>query len=192
MFNNLIRSITMTAALVLVVCVIYPAIVTLTGKSLFPSQANGSFVTRKGKIIGSELIGQEFTDSVYFHARPSAIVDDDRLTSTGSNLGPLSLELRDRIREDVSKLLSENSNLSPGNIPVDLVTASASGLDPHISPAAAFAQSARVAAKRGVPEEHIKKLIQDRIEKPTFGLIGEDRVNVFLLNLDLDTDSPRL
>lgn len=174
----------------------YPLAVTGLAQGLMPYQANGSLVVRGGRVVGSELVGQAFAGPRYFHGRPSATSTPDpadatktvdapynAAASTGSNLGPSSKALADAIRARVEAL-------GIGPAPADLVTASASGLDPHISPAAALSQVARVASGRGVPAARVESLVQRHVEGRSFGLLGEPRVNVLALNLALDAEMP--
>jgi K+-transporting ATPase ATPase C chain len=189
-------------AVVMIVCMTiltglaYPLAMFGLAQGIFPHQANGSLIVRDDKVIGSSLIGQNFTGETWFHGRPSATTDTDPNDSTktipapynadnsgGSNLGPTSKALVDRVTEDAKKLAAEN----PGTpVPMDLVTTSASGLDPDISPAAALFQVPRVAKARNLPEAQVRQLVQDHITGRLAGLIGEPHVNVLELNLALD------
>jgi K+-transporting ATPase ATPase C chain len=172
--------------------VVYPLAMTGVCQLVFPHQANGSLTAAGGKVIGSELIGQNFTSRKYFHPRPSAAGNDgyDATASGASNYGPTNQKLVDRVKASIAKFRNENPDYS-GPIPADLVTASASGLDPHLSPDSARAQAARVAKARGVTVEQIDQLIAQSTENPDLGLLGEPRVNVLKLNLALDRQSPR-
>jgi len=169
----------------------YPLVFTGLAQVLFPHQANGSLVTVNGKVAGSELIGQSFTKPEYFHGRPSAAGNNgyDAANSGGSNLGPTNQKLVDRVKADVQKFLAENPDYT-GPIPADLLTSSGSGLDPHISPASAEAQVARVAKARGVTPDRIAELVAKHTDGRQWGIFGEPRVNVLLLNIDLDQIVP--
>ena len=173
--------------LTLVTGVAYPLLVTGAAQALFPAQAAGSFIMRDGKAVGSELIGQNFSDPKHFWGRPSATgpMPYNAAASSGSNLGPLNPALTDAVKSRIEALRAAD----PGNaarVPVDLVTASASGLDPHISPAAAAYQAGRVAKARGLPTDKVQALVTAQTELPLLGLLGEPRVNVLKLNLALD------
>lgn len=167
--------------------IIYPFTVTGVAQAIFPEKANGSMIRGdKGELIGSELIGQAFTKPSYFQPRPSAAGNGfDATSSGGSNLGPSSLKLRDRIMADAERLIEDNPD-AKGPVPVELVTASASGLDPHISPEAAVWQIPRIAASRNVAPERIKQIVESLTESRDLGILGEPRVNVLLVNLALD------
>jgi potassium-transporting ATPase KdpC subunit len=189
MKKNLRTALLMTIVTTLLLGVVYPLVVTALAHLLFPSQAEGSLVTIKGRIVGSRLIGQPFTSRGYFRSRPSAAgpAGYDAANSGGSNLGPTNRVLIDRIRRDEKKLRAENSTAP---VPMDLVTTSASGLDPDISPAAAAFQAPRVARERGMTEDVVRALITKHTQGRQFGFLGEPRVNVLELNLDLDAVSP--
>lgn len=175
----------LTVLFALLLGIAYPLALTGIGQALFPAQANGSLVREGGRVIGSTLIGQSFTDDRYFHGRPSAAGANgyDAAASAGSNLGPASKALTARVRKDIKAL----GDRWPGRpVPPDLVTTSASGLDPHISPAAALYQADRVARARGLPAADVRALVDAQIERPLLGFIGEARVNVLALNRMLD------
>ena len=184
--KNLKIAILMTIVTTLFLGIVYPLVVTGLAQVLFPDKANGQLIKDKnGAVIGSRIIGQPFSSSKYFHSRPSAAgaVGYDAGASSGSNLGPTNQKLIDRVKADVEKRQAEN----PGApVPIDLVTTSSSGLDPHISPAAAEFQVPRIARERGMSEEELRKLVAKHTEGRQFGFLGEPRVNVLLLNLDLD------
>jgi K+-transporting ATPase ATPase C chain len=167
---------------------LYPLGMTGLAQLLFPSQARGSLVTDdKGHVLGSALIGQRFTAAPYFQSRPSAAGDAgyDSTASSGSNLGPTARKLRERVQLELARLLKENPE-AQGPVPTDLVTASASGLDPHLSPAAAMWQVPRIARARGITAQRVAAVVQDQIEGRELGFLGEPQVNVLLLNLALD------
>lgn len=171
---------------------VYPALVTGLAQLLFPRQANGSLIVRDGQAVGSELIGQPFADPAYFWGRPSATgpFPYNAAASSGSNLGPTNPALLEAVKGRI-EALRQVDPANPTPIPADLVTASASGLDPHISPAAAFYQVARVAKARGLAAEQVKSLVAEYSEGRQWGFLGEPRVNVLKLNLALDARSPR-
>jgi K+-transporting ATPase ATPase C chain len=184
MKKNLVTAILMTIATIVLFGIIYPLVVTALAQLLFPKQANGQLIGRGGQVIGSRLIGQPFTSARYFHPRPSAAGNGyDAANSSGSNLGPTNQKLVDRVKTAVVAAQSENPNVP---VPVDLVTASGSGLDPDISPAAASFQVPRVARARGISEERLYELVAAQLQTRTFGILGEPRVNVLELNLALD------
>ena len=165
--------------------VIYPLLVTGIAQVALPAQANGSLIIEGNRIFGSSLIGQSFTGPTHFHSRPSAAGDGyNASASSASNLAPGSRDLRDRIADDVTKLRSEG--LTGADVPPDLVTTSASGLDPHISPEAAFAQAKRVATARGLTVEAVNALIERHVEEPLLGFLGERRVNLLAINMAMD------
>jgi potassium-transporting ATPase KdpC subunit len=184
-------------ALTLITGLVYPLAMTAIAGAIFPKQAQGSLIEREGKVIGSALIGQEFKDDKYFHGRPSATTAPDPADSAktvpapynaansgGSNLGPTSKALNDRVKEDIDKLKAENPDVA---VPIDLVTTSASGIDPHISPDAALFQVPRIATARHMTEDRVRALVAENTEGRFAGLLGEPRINVLALNLALDT-----
>ena len=201
MLREIRPAILVLLVLTLITGLAYPLAITGIAGVLFPSQAQGSLIEKDGKVIGSALIGQEFKEDKYFHGRPSATLAPDPRDSTktvpapynaansgGSNLGPTSKALADRLKEDVEKLKAENPNAA---VPVDLVTTSASGLDPDISPEAALFQVPRVAKARTLPEDRVRQLVTDHTKNRLAGILGEPRVNVLALNLALDSVATR-
>lgn len=188
--KNLLTAVLMTIVTTVLLGVVYPLAVTALAQVIFPGQANGQLIKRAdGTVMGSRIIGQPFSTPGYFRSRPSAagVAGYDAGASSGSDLGPTNQKLLDRVKADVEKARSENPGRS---VPIDLVTASGSGLDPHISPAAAELQVPRVARARGADENEIRRLVAIHTEGRQFGFLGEPRVNVLELNLDLDSKKP--
>jgi len=182
--TSLRPALVMTLLFALLLGLVYPLAITGVGQAVFPSQANASLVTQGGRVIGSTVVGQAFTSDRYFHTRPSAAGKGyDGLASSGSNLGPTSQALVDRVKSDIKLNLSAAPDR---RVPADLVTASGSGLDPDLSPEAALYQVDRVARVRGLDRGSVRELVQQSMQRPIFGFIGEQRVNVFELNRRLD------
>jgi K+-transporting ATPase ATPase C chain len=201
MLKEIRPAIVFIVALTLITGLAYPLAMTGIAEVIFPSRSQGSLVEKDGKVVGSELIGQVFTKGEYFHGRPSATVTPDpqdptknvdapynAANSGGSNLGPTNQALIDRVKGDVDKLKEENPSVP---VPIDLVTTSGGGLDPHISPAAALFQVPRVAKARNMPEDRIRQLVEEHTEGRFLGLLGEPRVNVLALNMALDRTTAR-
>jgi K+-transporting ATPase ATPase C chain len=201
MLKEIRPAIILLVLLTLITGLAYPLAMTAIAGVIFPKQAEGSLVERDGKVVGSALIGQEFKDDKYFHGRPSATTTADpadatktvpapynAANSSGSNLGPTSKALNDRVKEDVDKLKAENASAA---VPVDLVTTSGSGLDPDISPEGALFLVPRVAKARNMPEDRIRQLVTEHTQGRLAGLLGEPRVNVLALNLALDAAAPK-
>lgn len=186
MKRNFVTAILMTIATTVLLGIIYPLAVTGIAQVLFPKQANGGLIEVNGKVVGSRLIAQAFTGPAYFHPRPSA-VSYDPINSNGSQLGPTNQKLIDRVKGEVAADHAENPSTP---LPIDLVTASASGFDPDITPAAADFQLARVAKQRGATVEQLRSLVARHTDGRQFGILGEARVNVLQLNLDLDQRFP--
>jgi K+-transporting ATPase ATPase C chain len=197
---SLVRPVVVSAVLFMLVCgLAYPLLTTGVAQLLFPYQAQGSLLERDGEIVGSELIGQQFTEPRYFHPRPSVTLDNagkkdlpyNAANSRGSNYGPTNEALISDVRERVREYRAENSLPPKTPVPVDAVTASSSGLDPHITPANAELQVPRVAEARDLPESEVRRLVEENTEGRLFGLIGEPGVNVLELNLELDESAER-
>ncbi len=191
MWKQMMPGLRMTLFLTVLTGIAYPGLVTGLCQLLFPKQANGSLIEKNGRVIGSSLIGQNFTKAEYFQPRPSAAGNDgyDATASSASNLGPTSQKLADRVKASVEKFRKENPDFT-GPIPADLLTTSGSGLDPHLTPAAAEAQASRIAKARGVGVDQVRLLIAEAVEHRDLGFLGEDRVNVLRLNLALDDRLP--
>jgi K+-transporting ATPase ATPase C chain len=188
MKKNLTISVLMTVVTTVLLGLIYPLAMTAVSQLLFHDKANGQLIVRNGNVIGSRIIGQPFTGPGYFHSRPSAAgTGYDAANSGGTNLGPTNQKLIDRVKQDTAALKPENPSTS---VPIDLVTTSASGLDPDITPAAAYFQVPRVARERGTSEEDLRGLVARHISGRQLGVLGENRVNILQLNLDLDAAYP--
>ena len=188
MRKNLVTAVLMTIATTILLGIIYPLIVTGLAQVLFRDKANGQLITQNGKVVGSRIIGQGFSGAGYFHSRPSATgVPYDAANSAGSNLGPTNRKLIDRVTEDVKKRQAENPSQP---VPIDLVTTSASGFDPHITPANAEFQLVRVARERGMSVDTLRGIVAKHTEGRQLGFLGEPRVNVLELNLELDRAQP--
>ncbi|MCM3881214.1 MAG: potassium-transporting ATPase subunit KdpC [Vicinamibacterales bacterium] len=191
MWSQIAPAFRITLVMTILTGLIYPAVVTGIAQMVFPNQARGSLVTVDGKVVGSELIGQNFSKPEYFHPRPSAAgAGYDGALSSGSNYGPTNQKLSDRVKASVEQYRQENPDYT-GPIPADAVTTSASGLDPHITPANADVQVSRVAKARGGDAAAVRQLVDRSTDRPWLGFIGEARVNVLRLNLALDRDLPR-
>jgi potassium-transporting ATPase KdpC subunit len=189
MKKNLITAVLMTLVTTVLFGLLFPLLITGLAQVLFPRQANGELVTRNGKLVGSRLIGQSFSSRGYFHSRPSSAgTGYDASNSGGSNLGPTNQSLITRVQGDADRLQAENPATA---IPMDLLTTSGSGLDPHISPEAAEFQVPRIAKERGLSEDVVREAVRQHTESRQFGFLGEPRVNVLELNLTLDEISPK-
>jgi len=188
MKKNLITAVLMTIATTVLLGIIYPLVVTAIAQVLFPRQANGQLIQRDGKTVGSAIIGQSFSGPAYFHSRPSAAGNGyDAANTNGSQLGPTNQKLIDRVKGDVSAAQADDPGLP---VPIDLVTASASGIDPHITPAAAEFQLPRIAKERGTTADRLRPLVARHTEGRQLGFLGEPRVSVLELNLELDQQFP--
>ena len=186
--RNLLIAVLMTIATTILLGLVYPLAMTAIAQAIFPDKANGQLVMREGRVIGSRIIGESFSSPGYFHGRPSAAgAGYDAANSAGTNLGPTSRKLVDAVKSAVAAAQKENPSAP---VPIDLVTSSASGLDPHLSPAAALFQAPRVAAARRASEADVRRLVGAHIEPRQFGFLGEPRVNVLELNLALDEQWP--
>jgi len=186
--RNLLIAVLMTIATTILLGLVYPLAMTAIAQAMFPDKANGQLVMREGRVIGSRIIGESFSSPGYFHGRPSAAgTGYDAANSAGTNVGPTSRKLVDAVKTAVAAAQKENPSAP---VPIDLVTSSASGLDPHLSPAAALFQAPRVAAARHASEADVRRLVEAHIEPRQFGFLGEPRVNVLELNLALDEQWP--
>jgi potassium-transporting ATPase KdpC subunit len=189
MKKNLITAVLMTVATTILLGIVYPLVVTGIAQVIFPEQANGQLIQKSGQTVGSRIIGQAFSGTSYFHSRPSAAGNGyDAANSAGSNFGPTNRKLIDRVKGDVASAQADNPGTS---VPIDLVTTSASGFDPHITPAAAEYQLPRVAKERGTTVDQLHALLAKHTEGRQLGVLGEPRVNVLELNLELDERFPK-